>query len=126
MKRLEGGPTVPGWAVAVVVVVGVAALIFVGFRALTAGGPRDPKTYPPQAYQPPGYSGKSGGSPYGQRPASAGAPTSAGNPYSGAYGGRPGGPGMQGGPMSGGMPQRPDVGVRGTSGGMQGGPYGGR
>lgn len=121
MKRLEGGPPVPGWVVAVAVVIGVAALIFVSYRALTAGGPRDPKTYPPQAYQPPGYSAKGSGNPYGQRPASAGAPsTSAGNPYSGAYGGRPGGPGMQGG-MSGGMPQRPDDGLRGSSGGMQGG-----
>ncbi len=120
MKALDRGPTVPTWAVAALLIVGLAVLGFVGFKAMTGGGPRDPKTYPKQAYEPPGYSSRGGGSPYGQRPASAGAPTSGGNPYSGAYGGRPGGPAMQGG-MPGGMPQRPDVGVRGSSGGMQGG-----
>jgi hypothetical protein len=126
LNKLQGGPAVPQWAVVAVIVVGLAVLVFVGFRALTAGGPRDPSTFPKEAYQPPGYTSRSGGgSPYGQRPASAGAPsTSAGNPYSGAYGGQPGGRPMSGG-MQGGMPQRPDDGLRGTSGGMQGG-YGGR
>ncbi len=123
MKRLEGGPPVPGWLVVGVIVVGVVVLLFVSYRALTSGGPRDPSTFPKEAYQPPGYGKQGGQSPYGQRPASAGAPsTSAGNPYGGAYGGRPGGPaGASGG---GAVPQRPDVGVRGSSGGMQGG-YGG-
>lgn len=117
MKRLEGGPVVPGWLVIAVVVVGVAALVFVAFRGLTSGGPRDPSTYPKQAYQPPGYGSKGGTSPYGERPAGASTPSAgAGNPYSRAYGGTSGGSGPNQG-----MPQRPDDGVRGSSGGMQGG-----
>ena len=116
MKRLEGGPAVPTWLVIVVAVVGVAVLVFVAYRGLTSGGPRDPSTFPKQAYQPPGYGGKSGQSPYGERPAGPTAPsTSAGNPYSRAYGGTSGGNPYQG------TPQRPGGGSRGTSGGMQGG-----
>jgi hypothetical protein len=119
LKKLEGGPPVPGWLVVAVIVIGAAALLFVSYRALTTGGPRDPKTFPKEAYLPPGYGGKGGQSPYGQRPAGAVAPsTSGGNPYGGAYGGRPGGPSSGGQGGYGATPQRPDVGIRGSSGGM--------
>lgn len=123
MSKLKDGPPVPGWAVVAVIVVGVAVLLFVAYRGLTSGGPRDPSTFPKEAYRPPGYGAStSAGSagPYGQRPSGAVAPsTSAGNPYGGAYSGGPGSAGMQGGPTNqGGPPQRPDDGLRGTSGGM--------
>ncbi len=116
MKGLKGGPELPPWALWVVIAIGVVVLAVVGFRALTAGGPRDPRTFPKEAYQPPGY-GKRGENPYGQRPAgpgtSAGAgpysgQLSGGNPYSGAYGRGPAGQGQPGSsPYSGAYGSRP-------------------
>jgi len=118
LKGLKGGPALPAWALWVAIAVGVVVIVVIGYRALSAGGPRDPRTFPKEAYQPPGYSAKSGGSPYGQRPSS---PAQAGgNPYSGAYGNRPGGPSQGGSPYSGAYGNRP-------GGPPQGGanPYGG-
>jgi len=100
VKGLKGGPELPPWLVAVVAVIGLMVLAVVCFKALTGGGPRDPRTFPKEAYQPPGYSGKGGQSPYGQRPEGPaiqqgtgpyGNRPGGGNPYSGVYGNRPGG-----------------------------------
>ncbi len=101
MKGLKGGPELPQWTLIVVIVVGLAVLGFIGFRALTAGGPRDPRTFPKEAYQPPGYGARGGQTPYGPRPQTGtGSPQSGQSPYSGAYGNR--GQGGQGGnPYSG-------------------------
>lgn len=103
MKGLKGGPELPSWVLIVVVIIGVVVLAVIGFKALTEDGPRDPRTFPKEAYQPPGYSGRNGQSPYGQRPGSAGQP--GGSPYGGAYGNRPGGQG--GNPYGGAYGNRP-------------------
>jgi len=46
---------IPGWVGVVVVVVILAVLAIAGYRFFTAGGPRKPGEYPPEAYRPPGY-----------------------------------------------------------------------
>lgn len=104
MKGLKGGPELPQWTLIVVVIIGLAILAFVGYRAFTGDGPRDPRTFPKEAYQPPGYSGKDGQSPYGPRPQGPSG-QQGGNPYGGAYGNRPGGGG--GNPYGGAYGNRP-------------------
>lgn len=72
MGKLKG-MSVPGWLVGVVIALGVVVLVIVGYRTFTAGGPRDPATFPQEAFQPPGYVAPGGaGSPYGPRPNGAG------------------------------------------------------
>lgn len=104
MKGLKGGPELPPWTLAVVILIGVIVLAVIAFKTLTGGGPRDPRTFPKEAYQPPGYSSKAGQSPYGQRPQGPTGQQGA-SPYSGAYGNRPGGGG--GNPYGGAYGNRP-------------------
>lgn len=46
---------IPGWVGVAIAVVIVLVLAVVGYRFFTASAARKPGTYPPEAYQPPGY-----------------------------------------------------------------------
>jgi hypothetical protein len=58
---MKNGPAVPGWAVGVGIAVVVVIAGFFLVRAGGGGGPRDPSTYPKEAFSPPGYAASAGG-----------------------------------------------------------------
>jgi len=60
MKAIKEGPSIPGWVVGVAVGIVVLGLIAFGMKAVQGDGPRDPSTYPKEAYQPPAYTPRAG------------------------------------------------------------------
>ena len=52
---MKSGPEIPKWAIGVAVVGVVALLLFVGSKLIAGDGPRDPSTYPKEAFSPPKY-----------------------------------------------------------------------
>ncbi len=51
---------IPGWLMFTIIAVVVVVAGFFVFRGLSGGGPRNPKTYPKEAYQPPAYAAPQG------------------------------------------------------------------
>lgn len=86
MKDKKDGREIPPWMGGAIIAVLVIALAIFGFKYIGGAGPRDPSTYPKEAYRNP-YSGDSsiskgnaaagypmGGNPQGQSPAPQGTP----------------------------------------------------
>lgn len=95
---MKNGPSIPGWAVGLVIAVFAIALIGFGYKYVMGSGPLPESQYPKEAYKPPSYDFSSAGYTKDGKPVGAGRPSpeagggtssAPGNPYDGAYGQRP-------------------------------------
>jgi uncharacterized membrane protein YagU involved in acid resistance len=58
---MKSGQSIPNWVGGLIAAALIIVLVVFGMRMIGGEGPRDPKTYPKEAFQPPKYDFSSAG-----------------------------------------------------------------